>query len=131
MHTLRLAVERLPLRVRAGMLAAVQRERIITGAYVKGDGICPLLGAHRYGSREGGEGFADAWDGFCGVRPGRARDATEAERTALIRLLRDSLFAGRDDDGGRGASTPIGSSRPARQPPRPVAQQQLAVAGRG
>jgi hypothetical protein len=111
-----MAVLRLPFRVRAGMLAAVQRERIITGAYAKDDGICPLLGAHRYGNREGGAGFADAWDRFCGVRRGRPREATETERAVLIGLLEDSLFVDRGDTASR--------------PPRPVPRRPVAVAGR-
>ena len=74
------------------MLAAVQRERIITGAYADGDGMCPLLGAHRYGVRESGAGFVEAWDRFCAFRRGRRRDATEPERAVLIGLLKASLF---------------------------------------
>ena len=86
------AVERLPRTLRAAMLAAVRRERIITGAYVDADGMCPLLGAHRYGVRECGDGFALAWDRFCGIRRGKRRDATGPERAALIGLLENSLF---------------------------------------
>ena len=86
------AVERLPRTLRAAMLAAVRRERIIAGAYADADGMCPLLGAHRYGERECGDGFAAAWDRFCGVRRGKRRDATGPERAALIGLLEDSLF---------------------------------------
>ena len=57
---LAMAVARLPRALRAAMLAAVRRERIIAGAYVHADGMCPLLGGHRYGVRESGEGFAAA-----------------------------------------------------------------------
>jgi hypothetical protein len=90
---LAVAVARLPRTLRAAMLAAVQRERIITGAYADGDGMCPLLGAHRYGVRESGAGFAEAWDRFCGSRRGKRRDATEPERAVLIELLKASLFS--------------------------------------
>ena len=105
-ETLAAAVARLPRSLRAAMLAAVQRERIITGAYVDGDGMCPLLGAHRYGPRESGEGFVEAWDRFCGIRRGKRRDATEPERAVLIGLLKASLFP---DHGGaeRPASPPV------------------------
>jgi hypothetical protein len=91
-ENLAMAVARLPRTLRAAMLAAVRHERIITGAYADADGMCPLLGAHRYGVRESGDGFAAAWDRFCGVRRGKRRDATGPERAALIGLLEDSLF---------------------------------------
>jgi hypothetical protein len=97
------AVASLPRALRAAMLAAVLRERIITGAYVHVDGVCPLLGAHRYGVRESGGEFVEAWDRFCGVRRRRRRDATEQERAVLVELLRASLF-GRHQDGTRPAS---------------------------
>jgi hypothetical protein len=86
------AVAQLPRGLRAAMLAAVRRERIITGAYADGDGMCPLLGAHRYGVRESGADFVDAWDRFCRVRRGSRRDATESERAVLMELLAQSLF---------------------------------------
>jgi hypothetical protein len=92
-HELAAAVAALPRGLRAAMLAAVGRERIIAGAYADGDGMCPLLAAHRYGVRECGGGFADAWDRFCGIRRGRPRDATAHERAILVALLRDGLFA--------------------------------------
>ena len=86
------AVERLPRALRAAMLAAVRRERIIAGAFADGDGMCPLLGAHRYGVRESGAGFDAAWDRFCRIRRGKRRDATASERAVLIALLQSSLF---------------------------------------
>ncbi len=86
------AVARLPRTLRAAMLAAVRHERIITGAYADADGMCPLLGAHRYGVRESADGFAAAWDRYCDVRRSKRRDATGPEREALIGLLEDSLF---------------------------------------
>jgi hypothetical protein len=109
------AVARLPRPLRAAMLAAVRRERIITGAYVDGNGLCPLLGAHRYGVRESGAGFAEAWDRFCGARRGRRRDATGPERAVLIGLLQASLFPEHDV--------------PARSPSRPVEQRPIEVGG--
>ena len=98
------AVARLPRALCAAMLAAVKRERIITGAYADGDGMCPLLGAHRYGVRESAAGFVEAWDRFCAVRRGRRRDATEPERAVLIALLTASLFS--DHGPGRPAVPP-------------------------
>jgi hypothetical protein len=92
-EALALALARLSRELRAAMLAAVLRERIIAGAYVDADGMCPLLGAHRYGVRESGGAFVEAWDRFCRVRRGRRRDATPAERAVLIELLQASLFA--------------------------------------
>jgi hypothetical protein len=98
MATERLASEvaGLPRALRAAMLAAVHRERIIAGAYADGDGMCPLLGAHRYGVRESAAGFVEAWDRFCRIRRGRRRDATASEREVLIELLEKSLFSGPD-----------------------------------
>jgi hypothetical protein len=89
---LAIAVAQLPRALRAAMLAAVARERVITGAFVDGDGMCPLLGAHRYGVRESGADFVEAWDRFCRVRRGKHRDATDVERAVLIELLEKSLF---------------------------------------
>ncbi len=91
-ENLAMAVARLPRTLRAAMLAAVRQERIIAGAYADADGMCPLLGAHRYGVRESADGFAAAWDRYCGVRRGKRRDATGPERAALIGLLEDTLF---------------------------------------
>jgi hypothetical protein len=110
------AVAGLPRPLRAAMLAAVRRERIITGAFADGDGMCPLLGAHRYGVREGGTGFADAWDGFCRPRRGRRRDATASEREVLIELLEKSLFGDVD--------------RPAAPAPRRAPRVRPVAAGR-
>jgi hypothetical protein len=93
--TLATAVARLLRALRAAMLAALLRERIIAGAYVDADGMCPLLGAHRYGVRQSGEAFVDAWDRFCRVRRGRGRDATDSERAVLTALLEASLFSDR------------------------------------
>jgi hypothetical protein len=90
--TLAMAVARLPRTLRAAMPAAVLRERVIAGAYVDGDGMCPLLAAHRYGVRESGGAFVAAWDRFCRLRRGRRRDATASERAVLIALLEASLF---------------------------------------
>jgi hypothetical protein len=111
-ENLAMAVAGLPRPLRAAMLAAMWRERIIAGAYVDGDGMCPLLGGHRYGVRESGEGFVKAWDRFCGVRRGRRRDATWPERTVLIGLLEDSLFP-------RHADAPQHADAPKQAPTRP------------
>jgi hypothetical protein len=90
---LAIAVAAMPRALCAAMLAAVRRERIIAGAYADGDGMCPLLGAHRYGMRESGGGaFPEAWDRFCRIRRGKGRDATDAERAVLVALLEQRLF---------------------------------------
>ncbi|MDA0162598.1 hypothetical protein OM076_20155 [Solirubrobacter ginsenosidimutans] len=120
------AVARLPRPLSAAMLAAVTRERIITGAYADGHGMCPLLGAHRYGVRENGPGFAEAWDRFCGSRRGKRRDATDAERALLIGLLKASLFG---HHGGAKRPAPPPAPLPDRLPTPPQVAERLIEAG--
>ena len=73
------------------MLAGLAGNDIIVGAYATGDGICPMLAAHRQGGRTNFIGFADAWDRFAFRNGGRrrARRATERE----LRVLRTHLEA--------------------------------------
>jgi len=74
------------------MLTGISANDIIVGAYATGDGICPMLAAHRHGGRTNFIGFAHAWDRFAsrdGQRGDRARRATERE----LRVLRVHLEA--------------------------------------
>src|ERR1700726_3925927 len=66
---LRLAIDCLPVATREAMLEGVRSsERIIAGAYVDGDGgVCPMLAAHRRGSRVDFLSFAKSWDRFASV----------------------------------------------------------------
>ncbi len=85
---LRLAIDRLPLRTRAAMLAGIRDSEIIVGAYSdRAGGVCPMLAAHRRGGRTDSVSFARAWDRFAGAR--RARRATPDE----LALLADELTA--------------------------------------
>jgi hypothetical protein len=92
---LRLAVECLPRRTRIAMLEGMDANQIIVGAYTSGDGICPMLAAHRAGGRTNLIAFAKAWDrfGFRDARSSRARRATERELRVLRVYLEASLLA--------------------------------------
>jgi hypothetical protein len=90
---LRLAIDCLPAAAREAMLAGVcdPRATIIAGAYTDGEGICPMLAAHRRGGRTDLLAFARAWDRYTGV--GRApRRATARELRVLIAHLEASLL---------------------------------------
>ena len=78
---LRQAIDCLPRRTRIAMLEGIAGNDIIVGAYSTGDGICPMLAAHRAGGRTSVIAFAQAWDrvAFRGQREARARRATERE----------------------------------------------------
>jgi hypothetical protein len=78
----------LPIETKQAMLAGLDSETIITGAYTHDGGICPMLAAHRRGGRTDRESFAHAWDRYTGARKGRP--ATERE----LRTLRCMLEAG-------------------------------------
>ena len=69
---LREAVQCLPRATRIAMLEGLDAGPIIAGAYTSGDGICPMLAAHRAGGRCSAAFFADAWDRFA------FRDGTRA-----------------------------------------------------
>ncbi|MGB9183951.1 MAG: hypothetical protein WCB67_07785, partial [Solirubrobacteraceae bacterium] len=92
---LRLVVECLPRRTRIAMLKGMDANEIIVGAYTTGDGICPMLAAHRAGGRTDLIAFAKAWDsfGFRDMRSRRARRATERELRVLRVYLEASLLA--------------------------------------
>ncbi len=84
---LRRTVDALPERTQRAMLAGLDRNRIIVGAYTdpRSGGICPMLAAHRNGGRTSLASFAVAWDAFTGAR--KPRPATRRE----IRTLRSYL----------------------------------------
>ena len=89
---LRTAIDCLPLQTRRAMLAGVESNRIIVGAYTdKKGGVCPMLAAHRNGGRTSLASFARAWDRYTGVRGRRARVATERELNTLKTMLEASI----------------------------------------
>src|ERR671914_2863703 len=58
---LRLAVDCMPLQTRKAMLAGIDANRIIVGAYTdRQGGVCPMLAAHRNGGGGGPAGVARA-----------------------------------------------------------------------
>src|SRR3954453_15984191 len=87
---LRAAVEMLPIETKQAMLAGLDNETIITGAYTHGGGICPMLAAHRRGGRTDRESFAQSWDRYTGANKGRV--ATERELRTLRCMLEASLM---------------------------------------
>jgi hypothetical protein len=95
---LRQAVECLPRKTKVAMLEGLRANEIIVGAYTDGQGVCPMLAAHRAGGRTSLISFARAWDRFAfrGARVGAARRATDRELLVLKTHLEASLL---DDDG--------------------------------
>jgi hypothetical protein len=91
---LRQAIDCLPRRTRAAMLEGIASNDIIVGAYTTGEGICPMLAAHRAGGRTSLIAFAQAWDrvAFRGERDARSRRATERELLILRSHLEASLL---------------------------------------
>jgi hypothetical protein len=91
---LRLAIDCLPRSTREAMLQGINGNDIIVGAYTDGDGICPMLAAHRAGGRTNLISFAKAWDRFAfrGARVRVARRATERELLILRTHLEASLL---------------------------------------
>lgn len=106
MDDLRLAVDCLPRATRVAMLDGLAGNDIIVGAYSNGDGICPMLAAHRAGGRTNFIGFAEAWDRFAqrSVSTRRARRASERELLILRTYLQTSLL-----EEEAGASTMAGA----------------------
>jgi hypothetical protein len=88
---LRQAIDCLPVRTREAMLAGINENEIIVGAYTDRDGrVCPMLAAHRYGGRTSLASFARAWDRYtCARRP---RPASERELRTLRSMLEASLM---------------------------------------
>ncbi len=94
-HELRTAIDCLPQHTKVAMLEGIRSNPIIVGAYTDGEGICPMLAAHRAGGRTSFISFARAWDRFAfrGARVKRARRATERELLILRTHLEASLLA--------------------------------------
>jgi hypothetical protein len=119
---LRLAIECLPRHTRVAMLEGISSNDIIVGAYTNGNGICPMLAAHRAGGRTDFISFAKAWDryAFRGARKQAARRATERE----LLILRTHLEASLLDDGPaadlRSAMIEHRELMARRQPPDPA-----------
>jgi hypothetical protein len=89
---LRTAIDCLPLQTRRAMLAGVEANRIIVGAYTdRKGGVCPMLAAHRNGGRTSLASFAHAWDRYTGVRGRGARAASERELNTLKTMLEASI----------------------------------------
>ena len=94
-NDLRMAVDCLPRQTKIAMLDGIRSNPIIVGAYTDGgEGICPMLAAHRHGGRTNFISFARAWDRFAfrDARKGRARRATERELLVLSAQLETSLL---------------------------------------
>jgi hypothetical protein len=87
---LRAAVDMLPIETKQAMLAGLDDETIVTGAYTHDGGICPMLAAHRRGGRTDRESFAKCWDRYTGASKGRR--ATEREIRTLRCMLEASLL---------------------------------------
>ena len=89
---LRTALDCLPLQTRKAMLAGVESNRIIVGAYTdRKGGVCPMLAAHRNGGRTSLASFARAWDRYTGVRGRRAPAAPERARNPQRTMLEASI----------------------------------------
>jgi hypothetical protein len=89
---LRTAIDCLPLQTRRAMLAGVEANRIIVGAYTDRDGgVCPMLAAHRNGGRTSLASFARAWDRYTDA-PRAPRPATERELNTLTAMLEASIL---------------------------------------
>lgn len=93
-EALRVAIDSLPRQTRVAMLAGLDVNTIIVGAYTTGDGICPMLAAHRCGGRTSTVAFAKAWDRFAfgGGRRNQPRPANERELVILRSYLETSLL---------------------------------------
>jgi hypothetical protein len=89
---LRQSIDSMPERTRRAMLAGLGNNTVITGAFSDGSGVCPMLAAHREGTRARCMGFPEAWDRFTGVH-GRyiTRQATQYEVLHLRMQLEESL----------------------------------------
>ena len=89
---LRRSIDVLPERTRRAMLVGIKNNTVITGAFAGGDGVCPMLAAHRAGGRTSCVSFPEAWDKFTGVYGRRIiRKATEYEVQILCEEIEASL----------------------------------------
>jgi hypothetical protein len=119
---LEVAIERLPMRTRLAMLAAVRcpRTPLIAGRYsVPGLGACPLLAAHTAAAGANAPStFAGAFDRFTRTPTGEPRLVSGDERGALGELLLASIKREHERRAaellGRRApqATPAGASSP-------------------
>ena len=99
------------------MLAGVEANRIIVGAYTDRDGgVCPMLAAHRNGGRTSLASFARAWDRYTDA-PRTPRPATERELNTLTAMLEASILL---------AETPE-LERVRRRPRRPTYERHRAA----
>ncbi|MEA2217441.1 MAG: hypothetical protein QOJ35_67 [Solirubrobacteraceae bacterium] len=98
---LRQSIDMLPERTRRAMLAGLGNNTVITGAFSDGNGVCPMLAAHREGARTRCMSFPEAWDRFTGVH-GRyiTRQATAGEVLHLRMQLEESLSVPHADTNG-------------------------------
>jgi len=89
-----MAIHSLPRTTRIAMLQGIAANDIIAGAYTSGDGICPMLAAHRNGGRTNLISFARAWDRFAfgGAGVTKPRPATARELLVLRSHLEASLL---------------------------------------
>jgi hypothetical protein len=86
---LRRAVAELAPETRRAMLAAIEGDELIVGAYCDYRGRpCPMLAAHRRGARTAVGDFPYAWDAFADAR--RPRPATRRELEILKALLQEA-----------------------------------------
>ncbi len=109
----------LPLDTRRAMLAGIESNRIIVGAYVdRKGGVCPMLAAHRNGGRTNLASFARAWDRYTKAN-GRARPATERELRTLTVMLEASIAI---DDGGADELRAVAAEHRAAKARRPRAE---------
>jgi hypothetical protein len=114
---LRNAIDCLPIHTRRAMLAGVEANRIIVGAYTDRDGgVCPMLAAHRNGGRTSLASFARAWDRYTDA-PRTPRPATERELNTLTAMLEASILL---------AETPE-LERVRRRPRRPTYERHRAA----
>jgi hypothetical protein len=89
-ENLRRAIDCLPRPTREAMLAGIDSNPIIVGAYTDGTGgVCPMLAAHRGGGRTSLASFARAWDSYTGAR--RPRPASDRELHTLTAMLEASI----------------------------------------
>jgi hypothetical protein len=130
-------VQSLPRATRVAMLDGLDSGPIIVGAYTSGDGVCPMLAAHRAGGRCNAAFFADAWDRFA-FRDGRGRRAAARRASEReLRILRAHLEASLLDE-ELGDATLAGAlhehrallaRRPLARRPATAEQAPAAVAG--
>jgi hypothetical protein len=101
------AVGELPMITRRAMLAALEADELIVGAYTDRSGrVCPMLAAHRRGARTDVGSFPRAWDAF--ARAARPRPATRHELEILKALLQESLDDSRPSTDSRKDGIPRG-----------------------